>query len=258
MANLINILIPKVNAQADATAQPTFGLINVGGGNALTGQVLLSSSNTAPKVGERFKVRVKIDTQDVQIIEYRIAIEFDSTKLQVVDANQQVNGVQVSFLDDVFEVEDVSTDNLTNNNIGTIFVKAKSGDPLTLNKDVIEIEFQAQAVGSSVIRIQEGTTGTQLIRQAGQGLVYTSNEVTIDITTAQTQNPDTQSPVTQTPVIENPVTQNPGTQSPPPVTQIPATALSPEIVAMLPVLAGLLLVALGFGLAKSKEEKQGN
>lgn len=250
MANLIELVVPKINAQADAVAQPTFGSINIGGGSGITGQVLLNSDKTSVEVGERFKVRVQVNTNDVNIEEYRIIINFDPTKIQIVDADSETQGIQVRKLDTVFSPEEIQNDNVSNNNLGTVKYVAKSSTPVSLNTEVIEIEFQAQATGRSTIELIEGAAGTQLIRQAGQGLVFTPNRITLEV--AQTQNTPDPEPQPQ----PNPQPQpggNTGTNPVPPV--IPDTSISSDLIALLTVMAGMIFVLVGTALSRSSEDE---
>jgi len=185
MAELLQIF-PKLHAQeTDAVAQPTFGTINISGGGTQNASVLLKSDKTSVAVGERFKVRVEIKTNTITVNEFRIVVDFDPTKLQVVDQDTNTVGTQVKNLDTIFLVSDQSQDN-TVSSVGRVrFVgKTASGNAFSVNRDVIEIEFQAQATGSSPIRIVTGSTGTQLVRQSGIGVSYTSNEVTLQVTTS--------------------------------------------------------------------------
>ncbi len=242
MANLIEILIPKAHAQVDSFAQPTFGSIDIGGGTTVSGTVLLTSSSTSVTIGQKFKVTVAINTNDVNINEYRVVIDFDPTKLQVVDADPATAGTQIKFLDTVFEVEDQLQDN-TVANVGRIRLRAVApSQPLAVNRNVAEIEFQAQTTGSPVIKVVEGTTGTQLVRQAGIGLAYTSNEVTVALSTQQTSG----SGGTTTGGTNGQGTTPSGGQT------TPNTALPTDLGSIITIFLGVILVVVGASLKSKK------
>ncbi len=256
MEDLFIKLVPKVSAQSfDALAQPTFGSIDIGGGSSITGSVLLSSDKTSVTVGERFKVRVELKTNDVNISEYRVVVDFDPTKLTVIDADPSVNGTQVRVLDEVFTVPNPLDDN-TVASVGRIRVRASApSTPLTVNKDVVEIEFQAQSAGSTGIKVVEGSVGSQIVREAGVGLSYTANEVTIDVTT-QTSTTTTGSTTGTTTTGSTAGTT--GTTTTTGGQQIPDTALSDDVISAASVIFGVLFVILGSSLVinKSKNNRQ--
>jgi hypothetical protein len=249
MGSLIRNLIPNASAQTlDAVSQPTFGAIDTGGASTITGSVLLTTDKTAVKVGETFKVRIEIKTNDVNITEYRIAIDFDPTKFKVVDADTQTQGTQIRVLDDIFTIQNIQEDN-TVASVGRIRLKAVTPSaPIAVNKIVAEFEMQAQAVGTSAIKIVEGSTGTQLVRQAGVGLAYTSNEISIQITTQQQTTTTTGQPTTTGSTTTSTTTTGQSTTTT--GTQIPATAIGDSLFTALSLLGGLCLIVLGFLLRR--------
>ena len=203
MAELLNIF-PKVYAQeanSDAISQPTFGTINISQGGSQSSTILLKSTSTATKVGERFKVRVEVKTNNIPVSEYKVVIDFDPTKLQVVDQDSTVTGNQIKNLDTIFLPTNPQTDNIVSAT-GRITFKGQTtdGNALSINREVLEIEFQTQAVGSSPIKIATGSTGSQLIRQNGSGISYTGNEVTLQISPATTGNGTTTPTVPANPI----------------------------------------------------------
>lgn len=244
MDNLIDLLIPSVSAQAengaDALAQPTFGPINIGDGSSTTSaSVLLKSTKTSAAVGERFKVTVEVKTNEIQISEYRLVIDYDPSKIRPVDADPASNGTQITVLDTVFTPEDPEEDNLAST-IGRIRLNATSvdGQRYAVNKDVVEIEFQAQATGSTTIKVVEDASGTQIIRQSGVGLSYTSNEITVQVNAQSTGNTNNNT--------GNNTGTNTGTGTGTTGGQIPNTAISPEMLSAIMSLGmGFFLVLLG-------------
>src|SRR6185369_220144 len=176
MTNVIDILVPKVHAQ-DATSQPTFGSIDVGGGTTSNALILLTSRKTSVKVGDKFKVKVHVKTNGLTISEYRLVIDFDPAKLTVIDQDSVTDGTQIKLLDTVFTVADPTNDN-TVSSVGRIRLNAAvTGQTQAVDADVAEIEFQAQALGTTTVKVVEGVTGSQIVREAGVGLGFTANEV---------------------------------------------------------------------------------
>ena len=191
MPSLQELIIPKVNAQSDTVAQPTFGTIDVGGDSVgVSSTVLVSSDKTSVNVGDTVTLRVEVNTKEIAINEYRIILDFDPARFTVLDQNPDVSGTQVTLLDTIFEVQNPQNENVVQNGRLTLVAKTESGNSFTVNRDVAEIKLQAQSVGSSIIKIVEGSSGTQLIRQTGFGVSFTTNEVTVGITTTPQDSND--------------------------------------------------------------------
>lgn len=250
MADLLNFF-PKVLAQsADAIAQPTFGNINISSGGTTTSTILLNSASTSTTVGERFKVRVEIKTNSVTISEYKIIIDFDPTKLQVIDQDTATTGNQIKNLDTIFLAENPATDNTISNAGRITFIGSTAdGNPLSINREVLEIDFQAQVVGATPIRIITGASGSQLLRQNGAGANFTANEISIQVAAASTGSGVTPTP---NPVTPPPATGN-GSTTPPPTT-LPDTALEAGVGDLLVVAVSLLIIALGTKMTLKKKE----
>lgn len=252
--SLQELLIPVVKGQAiDAVAQPTFGRIDVVSEGGTSATILVRSNKTSVVVGERFKATVSIATNDLTINEYRIVLEFDPSKFSVVDSDLNTTGTQVKLLDSLFLVENPETDNIVSSG-GRIRLVAKTqtGNPFQVNRDVAEIEFQAQSIGASTIKIVQGTTGSQLIRQSGTGISFTPNEISIQIGTEQIPtNPVTTDPSSRPNLI-------PSDSPAQGVTIIPATSFRDDVLSVLPILIGLILIIGGTKLYKSVKRKNGN
>ncbi|MCA9380884.1 hypothetical protein KC678_01325 [Candidatus Dojkabacteria bacterium] len=246
--DLKELIIPSVNAQAvDALSQPTFGPIDVGSNSSQTGSVLVSADKTQVEVGDLITVTVSVNTNGTPISEYRITVDFDATKFTVIDTDTETEGTQVTLVDPVFTIENPVEDN-TVSSLGRIRVIAKSEEQLSINRNVIEFQLQAQAPGLTSLRvITEGDEPTQLVREAGVGLSYTGNEVSMTIQS------DTVVPEPTTPEPTTPTTQEPTTQSP---TYIPDTAIEDYLPQAIPVLFGVFLLVLGVSLLRKKEEDQ--
>ncbi len=235
--DLLDFLIQDVSAQSDATSQPTFGRIDVGGSDGGTSSsVLISSDKTSMKVGETATLRVEIKTSDVSINEYRVVVEFDPQKFTALDQDESIPGTQIKLLDTIFAVEE-DTDNSVSSGKMVLVAKTQSGNSFTVNRDVLEIKLQAQSTGSSIIKIVEGSSGTQLVRQTGFGLTFSTNEVTIQTEAAiiDNGNGNNGNGSGSTPP-QNPVPL-PGT--------IPNTALLPGLQQLTGLILGILLILFG-------------
>lgn len=257
MNDLKSLFIKPVKAQSlDAFSQPTFGPIEIGNNSVINGSVLISSTKTSVVTGEKFKISVEIQTNDVVINEFRLTIDFDPTKLSVVDADPTTTGTQISLTDEVFTVENPEENNFTTS-IGRIRLVATTDSAVTLNKKVAEIEFQAQSTGTTSVKVVEGSTATQLIRQAGVGLSYTSNQINLQVSAKQTTNDNTD---TDTDTDPGTNTGNGGTTgnigNGGTVTQIPDTATPEELLPFFSVILGTILIVLGASLISNKKSKR--
>lgn len=249
-------IFPIVKAQTlDATAQPTFGPIDVNGGSTVTSSMLLRSSSTSVAVGDKFKVTVEIKTNTTTINEYRVVVDFDPARLQVVDQDPATTGTQIKLLDTIFVVENPQTDN-TVSPTGriTLIAKVPSGNAFQVNRDVAEIEFQAQTVGSSNIRIFQDVNGSRLIRQSGVGVAFTPNQVTVQVTTASGTNTSTGG-TTAPPPPPSTQTATTGTTGGGTTSQIPNTAIEDPIGAFFVILSAMVLILTGFRLRSERGQK---
>jgi hypothetical protein len=248
-------IFPIVEAQSlDSIAQPTFGPIDVSGGSTASASMLLKSSKTSAVVGEKFKVTVEIKTNTVTINEYRIVIDFDPARLQVVDQDTTTPGTQVKLLDTIFTVATPATDNIVSSTGRiTLIAKVASGNAFQVNRDVAEIEFQAQTAGSTAIKIFQDVNGSRLIRQSGVGVAFTPNQVTVQITASSGTTTTTTTTGSTPPPPPVSQTTTGGTT----VNQIPVTAIEDPIGAIFVIVSALILITTGFKLrserAKSNE-----
>ncbi|MEP7104002.1 MAG: hypothetical protein ABI721_04820 [Candidatus Dojkabacteria bacterium] len=242
-------LFPIVKAQTlDAAAQPTFGPIDVSGGSTVTASMLLRSDKTSVEVGEKFTVTVEVKTNTVTINEYRVVIDFDSTKLQVVDQDTNTTGTQVKLLDTIFTVADPATDNtVSQNGRITLIAKVDSGNPFQVNRDVAEIQFQAQAAGSPTIKIFQDVNGSRLIRQSGVGVAFTPNQLTVQVKTA------TAGGTTGTTPPPPPPNQTTGSTTG--TTIIPVTGVSDDFGSAFTVILAIILIITGIKLRTEKKKK---
>lgn len=253
MASLIEFLIPKVEAQSsDGISQPTFGEITAGTGTTTTSSVLLNWNNPAVRVGGKFKVRIEIKTGDFKISEYKAVVTYNKDFLSVVDKDPASPGTQVAMLDTLLTIADPSVDNVANEGRVSVTAKAPSGVDYQINKEVIEIEFQAQKLGQTKIQVATAVDGTRLTRLNGQPIAFNVNEVNVNIAQAVAQNPQPEptTPTPTTPVIPTqPVEQ-------PQVTVIPNTAIAEGPGFMLSIALGISFIFTGFLLIFGKKRKE--
>lgn len=252
MANLIEFLVPKVFAQtSDAISQPTFGEVIAGTGTTTTSSVLLNWDNPTVRVGDKFKVRVEIRTGDFKVSEYKIVVSYNKDFLSVVDKDPSAPGTQVTLLDSLLTVANASTDNIASEGRIEVTAKAASGTDYQINKEVVEIEFQAQAVGQTKVQVATAVDGTRLTRLNGQPIAFNVNEVNVNVAAAAvSQTPEPEPVIPQTPEPEAQPQQ-----PPPQPTQIPNTAISDGPGFMLSIALGASLIFTGFSLIFNKKKK---
>ncbi|MBE2280008.1 MAG: hypothetical protein IAE91_06415 [Ignavibacteriaceae bacterium] len=254
MASLIDFLVPKLYAQeSDAISQPTFGEITAGTGSTTTSSVLLNWENPTVRVGDKFKVRVEVKTGDLKVSEYKIVITYNKDFLSVVDKDPSSPGTQITMLDTLLTVADPSTDNIASEGRISVTAAAASGTDYQVNKEVIEIEFQAQSIGTSKIQVATAVDGTRLTRLNGQPIAFNVNEVNVSIAQAIAQNPDPQ-PEPTTPTTPTQPTPTPVQETP--VAVIPNTGISDNPSFMLSVALGIGFIFTGFSLVWGKFKKQ--
>lgn len=241
-------LVPHVGAQssADALLQPTFGSLEGVISSGPTASITLTASDTNLNVGDNVDVDIEVKTGTFTINEYRIVIDFDPTKLQVIDAESNTPGTQISFLDTVFSVN--SGDN-TVSSAGriTLIAKTSSGNALQVNRKIAKITFQAQSTGSSVVQTVTGATGSQLINQNGVAIANSVNSITLNLgNTIPSTSKSSQTKTTSQTVNTSTTSSGSG--------QLPDTALSDDIGTVITLLFGLALVLLGAMLHRNRKK----
>jgi stringent starvation protein B len=251
--NLIDILpLGKISAQTlDGISQPTFGTLEITGGGGARASVLLKSDKTSVKEGETFKVRIEVKTGETAatINEYRLYVDFNPNRLTVIDQDSETEGTQISLLDTIFQVEDKETQNkVTQDGRITLIAKTASGNSFQVNREVAEIEFQARTTGTTTIKVVEGSSGTQLVRESGIGLAYTSNQITVELTSQSTQAGDDDDTTGDDDTDNTNTGDNTQTG-----TQIPDTAVTETLGITFATLGGILFIFLGLLLVINKE-----
>lgn len=255
MDEIINTIFPKVLAQAaDAVAQPTFGEIVSGTSGSTTSTVLINWENPSLKVGDRFKIRVEINTGTVRISEYKIAIKFNRNLLSVIDQDVTTPGTQVTFLDSVFNIAEPGLQNIVENDTINLIATAPEGEEYQLDKEVMEVEFQVQAAGNSLIQVFQGTNGTQLTKLNGQPIQYSINEISVNAVANSGTTPEPQPEPEPEPEPEP--TPTPSTEVPAGGVTIPNTAVSDGPGFIFSFILGFVLIAVGISLRRQKYESQ--
>lgn len=240
-------IFPIVGAQdLDSAAQPTFGPIAVGTSTGSQASILLRANTTTPIVGNRFKATVEVKTSTVLVDEVNIIVEFETSKLSVIDQDTANAGIQIKLLSTLFEVTDIVTDNTVSTGKVLLLATAKSDTPVAINGDFAEIEFQAQAAGSTQIRVATGVEGSYLSRQNGTKLNFQSNSVTLTVTASSTGTTGgtTGSTTGNTTTTGGTTTTTGGTTGTP---TIPNTAIDSPT-GLIVVFAGLLFIITGIKL----------
>lgn len=179
-------LIPVAKAQSlDATAQPTFGPISLSGGGSgdQTVQVILSNSASKVAVGSKFTVTVELKTgSEISASEYQIVLSYDPQALTVIDQDTTTSGTQPKLVDTLFTIPQPIQDNsYTTATSGLIFLKAKGDFPVTINRKIIEIQFQAQKQGATEIKVDTTPIQGTRIRRGNTDIAYTPSNLTVAV-----------------------------------------------------------------------------
>lgn len=246
-------LFPKVYAQTlDANAQPTFGPLEISTGTGTQASVSLTASSTSVQVGRTIDVDIEIKTGAFTIKEYRLIIEYDLNKLQVVDDQPTVAGTQIKFLDTVFTV-DAGNNTVTNSGSTgkiTLIARTPTGNALQVNRKVAQIKFQAQSTGNTTVTAVTGVSGTQLINQNGVGIPNTPNNLSLSV--VANTGTSTSGAISSSPATSTAATAGTSTGGSTGVGQIPDTAIGDDLVTLLPFIVGVMLVALGTMLSRHR------
>lgn len=252
VSNLIE-LFPIVKAQTvDATAQPTFGAIEVNTDNSVAASMLIRSDKTSVNVGDTFTATVEIKTNAITISEYRIVIDYDATKLSVVDQDTSTPGTQIKLTDTVFTVANPGTDNTAASGRIILDAKVASGNAFAVNRDVAQIQFQAQAAGSPTIKVTKDTGTSRLVRQSGSEIGFTNNQFNVQITTATGAGGTTSAPP---PIAQTTTTTTSTTGGTTSVTTIPVTGVADDIGSAITVIVAGVLILTGLKLSAEKRKK---
>lgn len=246
-------LIPRVSAQADVNVQPTFGNLDVDTSTSSRAVVSLTTSSTSVVVGNTFEVDVRIDTNGVRIKEFDIIIDFDTTKLSVVDAEPTELGTQIEFLDTIFEVE--NNGNFVDISEGRITLRASTPTQIAYEipgRSIARIQFQSQETGTTLINTVKDASGTRLVNSQDRVIALNYNDLTISsaqsaTSTTTTGNTDTV-PTSTTGGNTNTTSTTGSTGG----GDLPDTGVE-EIINFLPFILGIGLIILGIMLSRSRK-----
>lgn len=260
--DILSTLATPVNAQSNATAQPTFGVITNTPTQTNLARVELNSTSPSQNLGQPFSVDIVVNTGSIEIVEYQIVLEFQTNRLSVIDAEPAEAGNQVEFLDDVFEV--INNGNLVTVNaetgVGKITLIAQSPDQLgtVVNRTVGRITFQPQALGATSIAHVTGIDGTVLFNAQQLALQSTRNDLTLNISTATTSTTATTTTTTTATTTTGTATSSTVTSTPNGggVDEIPATGIFDS--SYMPLILGVLLVMLGISAASERRRETKN
>ena len=228
-------LITKVQAEgADTLASPTFPFTPPAGwednqqSSSDTNNIRLETDSTTVQVQKRIIVRIFIDATKDKISSFTVNVSFDPNLLQVIDSDTTESGIQINFLDSVFDV----SKNSVNNSTGIITLQAKvenTDQATTLSRSVAEIEFIAIQPGASEVKIIK--ENSNLANSSSVDVLNSVNSINLNITSSTQEN--TQDNQSQ----ENTI-------------YIPKTALSQDMQAFLSILVGILLILSGLYVIK--------
>lgn len=184
-------LIPKVIAQSEPTfpydgpfeepEQPS------GADEAV---VKLSTAASSLEVGSTATCDLRIESSNEEVESYSIVITFNSSVLEVVDANATQTGVQVNFLD---EFSDIQT-NSANNTTGTIEITAFiSGAAQSINRNIAQVTFRAKAAGTSVVSVNRSES--EVVNDEDSNILGTTTSLNLTVTgTTGTEPPSNGQP----------------------------------------------------------------
>ncbi|MCS7317438.1 MAG: hypothetical protein NZZ41_03835 [Candidatus Dojkabacteria bacterium] len=263
MNNFSLRIIPIVHAQSiDAIAQPSFGTLSNGGipiDNSLV-KIDLESQKTTFGIGETFKVKVKLVSQDDLFIDkISLRILYNPNLLSVVDSDPNTTGTQIKILNSNLTLANQNDNNVNAlEGIITLIVNVENNINFKGSTEIAEITFNTQAQGLNRIAVQTGSNGTRLIKDS-LSIGYTASELQVNITNIK---------ITQSvlPTLTNTPTPMPTSLTTPTVTpvqinnqtNIPNTSVSKELVDILVNLFfGILVVLTGLNIfLKAKKRKK--
>lgn len=170
--------IKKIYAQSNTTSHPTIPFVPPGGSGTPTptttpttvGPIIdLTTSKTSYAVGEQGTIEIKIDTKGQQIDEFKIAIQFDSSHVEIIDADPIDGGVQIEYLDTHFvafenKVEtNLSIDSAGQDGMITINASAQNSQAATVsNRTIAKINFRIKSAKVSEFEIIANDSNLQL------------------------------------------------------------------------------------------------
>lgn len=199
--------------------------------------IQLSTTTTQVKIGEVFRVEVIVDSEEEEIREYGIQIQFSNELVEVVDFDTTTPGGQIDFLDPF----SAPTENLASNENGIIAISATSevGSTTISERTVAAIEFRGIAEGFAEISINNANS--LLIDVNSTNVLESTNSANVTITTEDAPS-DTLTPLPTTP--GGPVLPS----------TTPDTALFDGSNPYTPIAFGVILMLSGYYIWKRRSE----
>lgn len=227
-------LVPKVIAQSEPTFpyDGPFEEPEPPPSTPSEAAVKLSTSTSSLQVGQTATCDLNIESGDEEVQSYSIKISFNSSILEVVDANLTQSGIQTNFLDTSFTIQTNSADNT----MGTItLTTTASSASQTINKRIAQITFRAKRTGTSVVSIDKSQSSVNDI--IGENIIGATTSLNFTVT-GQTQT-------TPTP-------------APSPAPQLPASGLFDTLATFGSILSGVLMLYVGVKTVAGRKRDKHN
>ncbi|MBN2016314.1 hypothetical protein JW766_05810 [Candidatus Dojkabacteria bacterium] len=220
-------LVPEVVAQSEPTfpyegpwEQP--GPEPTPPGEAI---VKLTSDTSSLQIDQTVTCDLRIESGNEEIQNYSISLSFNSSILEVVDADTTQSGVQINFLDSFSTLNT----NTADNSAGTITITASiSGAAQTINRRLAQITFKAKRSGTSIVSVNKAQSS--VMNDVSQDVLGTTTSLNFTVT-GQTQTTDED--------------------------QLPSSGLSDVLATFGSATAALLMLFIGIkALVERKKEKE--
>ncbi|MFQ5493371.1 MAG: cohesin domain-containing protein [Candidatus Dojkabacteria bacterium] len=230
--------IPVAKAQdLDELAVPTIPFDPQGGTITPTPttpdgpSITLSAQQFGIAVNETIVIQVTVDTKGQEINAFKFSIVYNDTLLEVVDANTQVAGTQINFLDTFFQTDA----NTASNGLIELSASSSQGSTTVTDRVVAEITLDGTTEGLSQLTIDK--ENSYLNDQNGTNILEVTNSLSITVSSEQTT-------LTPTPILP---------------TTLPDNALIDDIGGPGAIILGILLIATGVIVANrtSNARKKG-
>lgn len=224
----------------DAVAKPTFPYdgpfqipTNLVSGST-TGTLVLTSDTANPKVNDKFKVSIAINTSTLEVKNYKVVITYDKTLVDVVDADTSKTGSQITIVDTFFQNK-TNTVDTTN---GKITLEGSNTAAISVNRKVAEIEFKAKKAGTLVLNKESSNTVLVNSLDTNTSLDYQALSVTIGTTEVVTNTESTTTSSTSS-------------------SDLPTTAISgSDLSVIATVFTSVLLIILGVSFVSREKKKR--
>ncbi len=240
-----NILIAQnissSSKSLDAVAKPTFPYdgpfqipSNLVSGST-SGTLVLASDTASPKVNDKFKVSITINTSTLEVKNYKVVITYDKTLVDVVDADTSKTGSQITVVDTFFQNK-TNTVDITN---GKVTLEGSNTAATSINRKVAEIEFKAKKEGTLILNKESSNTVLVNALDANATLDYQALSVVIG--------------TTEVVASESSTTTSSSSSSP----DLPTTAISSSDLSVIAtIFTSVLLIILGVSFVSREKKKR--